>query len=114
MLDKVPEVIKTPIQTSIPTPPPTPTAFMSAPSTTSSGGGNLLKWLLPLLLAGAALWFFTKDGCNKKVEETGMTEAVTEVVDSAAIKAKAAMEATKALFSNVNAEAKAIFDSLKF
>ena len=113
MLDKVPEVIKTPIQTSIPTPPPTPTASMSAPSTTSSGGGNLLKWLLPLLLAGAALWFFTKDGCNKKVEETGMTEAVTEVVDSAAIKAKAAMEATKALFSNVNAEAKAIFDSLK-
>ncbi|HOY14896.1 MAG TPA: OmpA family protein [Saprospiraceae bacterium] len=113
MLEKIPETIKTPIQTSIPTPPPAPTASMSTPTTSGSGGGSLLKWLLPLLLAGAALWYFTKDGCNKKVEETGMTEAVSEVVDSAAIKAKNAMEATKALFSNVNAEAKAMFDSLK-
>lgn len=50
-----------------------------------SSGGGFLKWLLPLALAALAIWFFTKDGCNKTVEETGddMTEEVEETMDDA-------------------------------
>lgn len=57
----------------------------------SGGGMGWLKWLLPLLLLGALLWFFTKDGCGSsekvdtttKVEETKVDKPVkTEKVST--------------------------------
>ena len=55
-------------------------------STGSTGGGNSwMKWLLPLLLAAAVLYWLSTKGCgNKAVEAT--TDAI-EAVDSTAIKA---------------------------
>ncbi len=55
-------------------------------STSSTGGGNnWMKWLLPLLLAAAVLYWLSTKGCgNKAVEAT--TDAI-EAVDSTAIKA---------------------------
>lgn len=85
-------------------------------STPSGGGSNLTKWLLPLLLALAAIWLFSKYGCNKKVEETSMEEVIIDpaqaAADSIANAAKALMDATKSLFSNIDATAKEAFDKL--
>lgn len=50
----------------------------STNTNSEGGGGGLLKWLLPLLLAAAAIWFFTKDGCNKTVESTDTTTVEVE------------------------------------
>ena len=41
-----------------------------------NGGGGWWKWLLPLLLIGALLWFLSKKGCNdgdRKMDNTEMT-----------------------------------------
>jgi OmpA-OmpF porin, OOP family len=87
---------------SVPTPP--------APS---GGGMGWLKWLLPLLLV-AGIYMFTKNGCNKKAAET-MDEVAAPVVaevDSVAIKAAAALEAVKGLFSNIDTAAQSAFSKL--
>ena len=64
------------------------TTVSGGSSASTGGGNNWLKWLLPLLLLGGLLWWFTKDGCGKKVEET-VGDAVA-TVDSAAMKAAGA------------------------
>lgn len=86
---------------------------------TGGGGNNWLKWLLPLLIGAGLIWFLTKNGCNKKVEETmtDATEAVGDAANTATDAAAGAVSAVgdmlKSAFSQVDATAKAAFDSLK-
>ncbi len=51
----------------------------TATTTASSGGGGFMKYLLPLLIGAAAIWYFTKDGCGQT------QEAKVEVTDDKAI-----------------------------
>lgn len=56
-----------------------------------SGGGGMLKWLLPLALVAAAAWYFTKDGCASSTANnaaattnevtTGVQDAATKTMD---------------------------------
>ena len=57
----------------------------SQTSSEDGGGMGFLKWLLPLALIGLAAWYFTQDGCNKKVE----TQAPTTSAPAADTKTKA-------------------------
>lgn len=65
-------------------------------STAMGGGNNWLKWLLPILLGAAVLYWLSTKGCGKKVEDAATT--AIEAVDSTAIKAaEAASAATDSL-----------------
>lgn len=55
----------------------------SAPS--GGGGNNWLKWLLPVLLGAAVLYWLSTKGCGKKAVEA--TEDMVEAVDSTAANA---------------------------
>lgn len=61
------------------------TVSTGSSSTSTGGGNNWLKWLLPILLGAGLIWWLSQKGCGKKVEE-GMSDAVV-AVDSAAMKA---------------------------
>ncbi len=50
----------------------------SAPTATEKSGGGFMKFLLPLLLLIGAIWFLTKDGCNKG-DTNSTTTTSTEV-----------------------------------
>jgi outer membrane protein OmpA-like peptidoglycan-associated protein len=60
-------------------------------STAMGGGNNWLKWLLPILLGAAVLYWLSTKGCGKKVEDAATT--AIEAVDSTAIKAAEAASA---------------------
>lgn len=94
----------------------TSTAAGTVASVPPSAGGssNLMKWLLPLLIAAGVIWWMSKDGCSNKVTETAteMVDAAAAEKDSIAAAMAAAMEATKAKFASINVEAKAAFDKL--
>ena len=53
----------------------------------SGGGNNWMKWLLPLLLAAAVLYYFSTKGCGNKV-----VESTTEMVEDAGDMAKEVMD----------------------
>ncbi|MBK6363265.1 MAG: OmpA family protein [Saprospiraceae bacterium] len=57
----------------------------------SGGGNNWMKWLLPLLLAAAVLYYFSTKGCGNKV-----VESTTEMVEDAGDMAKEVMDTTVA------------------
>ena len=113
---KTMESVKTSVPLSTPAPAPEvkiPVADPALP-TTPAGTGGLLKWILPALLAIAAVWFFTRNGCNKQVEETINSTQVEaeEAMDAAGDAAGSMLDAAKSLFSNVDAAAKEAFDKL--
>lgn len=113
---KAVESVKTSVPISTPEPAPAvkiPVADPALPST-PAGTGGLLKWILPALFAIAAIWYFTRNGCNKQVDETiNSTQMEAEkAMDTAADAAGSMMDAAKSLFSNVDAAAKEAFDKL--
>ncbi|MFZ1748560.1 MAG: OmpA family protein [Saprospiraceae bacterium] len=55
---------------------------------TVSGGNNWMKWLLPILLGAAVLYWLGTKGCGKKVVEA--TEDAATMIDSAAMNAAGA------------------------
>lgn len=54
-------------------------------STSTGGGNNWMKWLLPILLGAAVLYWLSTKGCGKKMEDAATT--AIEKVDSSAMKA---------------------------
>ncbi len=62
------------------------TSHSSTTNESSTGGSNILKWLLPLLLIGGLGWFLSKGGCGKKDVVADAVAAVdttaTAVVES--------------------------------
>lgn len=92
----------------------TNTVTSSATTANAGGSSSLLKWLLPLLLVTGVIWWMAKDGCANKVTETAteMVDAATAQKDSIASAIAAAMEATKAKFASIDADAKVAFDKI--
>jgi OmpA-OmpF porin, OOP family len=77
-----------------------PKASSSSSMGTSGGSNNLLKWLLPLLLLAALIWFLTRKGCSKTMDAAATAQ--TELVDAA-----------KRAQDSIAAEAKRIKDSIE-
>ncbi len=71
---------------------------MPAGPSAPSGGNNLLKWALPILLLLALIYFFGRKGCSQKVETTS-----TEMVDSVKLAQDAAMAEQKRVADSIAA-----------
>jgi OmpA-OmpF porin, OOP family len=67
---------------------------------TGGGGNSWMKWLLPILLGAAAIYFFTTKGCGKKAIETSQ-EMASDVTDAAAKAGDMVMTGADSLASKV-------------
>lgn len=76
---------------------------MPAGPSAPSGGNNLLKWALPILLLLALIYFFGRKGCSQKVETTS-----TEMVDSVKLAQEAAMAEQKRVADSI-ADSRSVF-----
>lgn len=76
---------------------------MPAGPSAPSGGNNLLKWALPILLLLALIYFFGRKGCSQKVETTS-----TEMVDSVKLAQDAAMAEQKRVADSI-ADSRSVF-----
>jgi OOP family OmpA-OmpF porin len=74
------------------------TKNIQTPNVNVSGGGvNWMKWLIPLVLAAVALYYFSTKGCGNKV-----VESTTDVMEHAGDMAKEAMDTTLANVKEVS------------
>jgi outer membrane protein OmpA-like peptidoglycan-associated protein len=67
---------------------------------TAKSGLGFLKWLLPLVLLAAALYFIVGKGCGKSVDK--LTDATTSVVDGAGDMANNAADAASNTAAKLN------------
>jgi outer membrane protein OmpA-like peptidoglycan-associated protein len=86
------------------------------PTTAPSVGesSNLLKWLLPIFVGAGLIFYVTKDGCNKTVDET-ITSTEDSLIDGAPSTTEVEEVTDNSLqsaFMEVDESAKALFDAL--
>jgi OmpA-OmpF porin, OOP family len=91
----------------------TQTTTPSAPESNS-----LLKWFLPILVGAGLIFFITKDGCNKTVEETITStedyadDAAESIEDVVVNTTEGLSESLKSAFDQVDESAKTFFEGL--
>lgn len=73
-------------------------------SVPSSGGNNWLKWLLPVLLGAAVLYWLSTKGCGKKA-----VEATTDAIEAVDSTANQAMDAAGAAADSLGAAVSKLF-----
>jgi len=79
-----------------------PKLHVNTSSVTSDGGGNgWMKWLLPILLGAAIIYFLANKGCGSKVVEA-TNDAVTSIDSSAMNAANAAGAAMDSMGSTID------------
>lgn len=68
-----------------------------------NGMGGILKWIIPLLIIGAGIWFFTKDGLTEKSNDIDSTEQVINDNNTSSSDQSPTSERPSTSSSNTNA-----------